>query len=109
MMGLGDVLGPADGSDLANHPAMKQRLSLGTVHTHTPPAALPLRSNPGTCAGRCCLDSVPQAHLVLSVLCAVPHRKAGVPALWHSLARTPSRTVRFCGAHARDSHDSEAN
>ena len=35
MMGLGDVLGPADGSDLANHPAMKQRLSLGTVHTHT--------------------------------------------------------------------------
>ena len=29
MMGLGDVLGPADGSDLANHPAMKQRLAQG--------------------------------------------------------------------------------
>jgi hypothetical protein len=29
MMGLGDVTGPADGSDLAAHPAMRQRLASG--------------------------------------------------------------------------------
>jgi len=36
MMGLGDVLTPSDGRDLANHPAMKERLSQGAVRDARP-------------------------------------------------------------------------
>jgi len=36
MMGLGDVLTPSDGRDLANHPAMKERLNQGTARDVRP-------------------------------------------------------------------------
>ena len=43
MMGLGDVLGPADGTDLASHPAMKQRMSQGTAFAPLSPPRPPQR------------------------------------------------------------------